>query len=106
MKIKDYLKSNKSYILLYVLFIILFNVNVYIDPGIEMGRESLIYLNLIFALALIGFIVYDFFKKKREFDKILDTIKVIDGVDVDEEFKDGVDKELIRQIKDEHIYIG
>lgn len=69
MKIKDYLKSNKSYILLYVLFIILFNVNVYIDPGIEMSRESLIYLNLIFSLVLVVFVVYDFFKKRENLTK-------------------------------------
>lgn len=104
MKIIDYLKSNKVYILLYILFILLFNINVYIDPGIDMGKDSLIYLNLIFALALVLFIIYDFFKKKKEFDTILDTVKVIDSVDVDEEFKDGIEKELIRQIKEEHIY--
>lgn len=34
----------------------------------------------------------------------MDTVKVIDSVDVDEEFKDGIEKELIRQIKEEHIY--
>ena len=104
MKIIDYLKSNKVYILLYILFILLFNINVYIDPGIDMGKDSLIYLNLIFALALVLFIIYDFFKKKKEFDTILDTVKVIDSVDVNEEFKDGIEKELIRQIKEEHIY--
>lgn len=104
MKIIDYLKSNKVYILLYILFILLFNINVYIDPGIDIGKDSLIYLNLIFALALVLFIIYDFFKKKKEFDTILDTVKVIDSVDVDEEFKDGIEKELIRQIKEEHIY--
>ena len=104
MKIIDYLKSNKVYILLYILFILLFNINVYIDPGIDMGKDSLIYLNLIFALVLVLFIIYDFFKKKKEFDTILDTVKVIDSVDVDEEFKDGIEKELIRQIKEEHIY--
>ena len=104
MKIIDYLKSNKVYILLYILFILLFNINVYIDPGIDMGKDSLIYLNLIFALALVLFIIYDFFKKKEEFDTILDTVKVIDSVDIDEEFKDGIEKELIRQIKEEHIY--
>ena len=104
MKIIDYLKSNKVYILLYILFILLFNINVYIDPGIDMGKDSLIYLNLIFALALVLFMIYDFFKKKKEFDTILDTVKVIDSVDVDEEFKDGIEKELIRQIKEEHIY--
>ena len=104
MKIIDYLKSNKVYILLYILFILLFNINVYIDPGIDMGKDSLIYLNLIFALALVLFIIYDFFKKKKEFDTILDTVKVIDSVDIDEEFKDGIEKELIRQRKEEHIY--
>ena len=29
-----------------------------------MGKDSLIYLNLIFALALVLFIIYDFFKEK------------------------------------------
>ena len=104
MKIIDYLKSNKIYILLYTLFIALFNINVYIDPGIEMSRESLIYLNLLFSLAIIVFVIYDFFKKRKEFNEILEIVRVIDGVDVDEELKDGINKELIREIKNEHTY--
>ena len=104
MKIKDYLKSNKIYIFIYLLFIALFNLNVYIDPGIEIANESLIYLNLLFLLILIVFVGYDFFKKKNEFDRILDTIRTIDSIDVEEEFKKGLDKSLISRIKEEHTY--
>ncbi len=86
MKIVDYLKSNKIYIFIYLLFIALFNLNVYIDPGIEIANESLIYLNLLFLLILIVFVGYDFFKKKNEFDRILDTIRTIDSIDVEELF--------------------
>lgn len=104
MKIKDYLKSNKVYILIYLLFIALFNLNTYIDPGIKIERESIIYLNLLFLLILIVFIVYDFFRMKNEFNKILETIKSIDIVDVEEEFKNGLDKNLMERVKEEHTY--
>lgn len=104
MRIIDYLKSNKNYIFIYILFIVLFNINVYIDPGIEMNIDSLMYLNLLFSLAMIIFVVYDYFKKRKEFEEILGIIRVIDGVDVDEELKNGINKELIREIKNEHTY--
>ena len=76
MKLSKYLKSNILILLLFIMIIAIINLML---VSFKVYKQAIIGVNFTLIIGFILFIVYDFYRRKKFYDKLLNDLDLVVG---------------------------